>query len=160
MAANVLRRLPAPRLPAGPATVRAAGGVLLRPGRRGQLEIALVHRPGRDDWSLPKGKLDPGESFESCAVREVMEETGYRCEPGAFAGCTAYVDRRGRPKVVAYWYMEPARGVSFQRAASVAVDEVDEVRWLRVREAARALSYPHDRELLDSLEPEFLALFG
>jgi 8-oxo-dGTP diphosphatase len=160
MAANVVRRLPERRGMSGPATVRAAGGVLLRPGRRGQHEIAVVHRPGRDDWSLPKGKLEPGESFEACALREVLEETGYRCELGTLAGCTAYTDRRGRPKVVAYWYMEPAPAMSFRRDVPVAVDEIDEVRWLEVPEAVRMLSYPHDRELVGTLRPESVALLG
>jgi 8-oxo-dGTP diphosphatase len=160
MAANVVRRLPDRRRATGPATVRGAGGILLRSGRRGKFEIGLVHRPGRDDWSLPKGKLEPGESFESCAVREVLEETGYRCELGAFAGCTAYTDRRSRPKVVAYWYMEPALGVSFHRHAPLAVDEIDEVRWVELAESAGLLSYPHDRELLGTLQPASLALFG
>jgi 8-oxo-dGTP diphosphatase len=119
-----------------------------------------VHRPGRDDWSFPKGKLDPGESFEACALREVHEETGYRCELGSLAGCTAYLDRRDRPKVVAYWYMGPAPGVSFLKPAPVAVDEVDEVRWLAVAEAATLLSYPHDRQLIETLPPEAVALLG
>lgn len=140
--------------------MRAAGGILLRSGRRGRLETALVHRPGRDDWSFPKGKLDPGESFEACALREVHEETGYRCELGSFAGCTAYLDRRDRPKVVAYWYMGPAPGVSFLKPAPVVVDEVDDVRWLAVAEAAQLLSYPHDRQLIETLPPEAVALLG
>ena len=119
-----------------------------------------MHRPGRDDWSLPKGKLEPGESFESCAVREVLEETGYRCELGALAGCTAYTDRRGRPKVVAYWYMEPAIGASFREDPHVNLDEIDQVDWVPVAEAAGMLSYEHDRDLLDTIQPESLALFG
>jgi 8-oxo-dGTP diphosphatase len=58
--------------------VRAAGGLLLRPGSGGALEVALVHRPKYDDWSFPKGKLVAGETFEEAALREVEEETGYR----------------------------------------------------------------------------------
>lgn len=120
----------------------------------------LVHRPGREDWSFPKGKLDPGESFEACALREVHEETGYRCELGPFAGCTAYTDRRDRPKVVAYWYMDAASGVSFLHPAPVVVDEVDEVRWVALSEAPKLLSYPHDRQLIETLQPETVALSG
>ncbi|HLX89660.1 MAG TPA: NUDIX domain-containing protein, partial [Acidimicrobiales bacterium] len=109
--------------------VQAAGGVLLRRSGRRRLEVAVIHRPVRKDWSLPKGKLEPDETFEGCAVREVLEETGYACVLGAFAGQTQYVDRRGRPKVVAYWFMDPAPGVRFDDTAPLmATDEVDEVR--------------------------------
>ncbi len=155
-----VRSLAQRRGTSGPATFRAAGGVLLRPGRHGSFEVALVHRPGRDDWSLPKGKLEPGESFEHCALREVWEETGCRCVLGAFAGCTAYTDRRGRPKVVAYWHMDPAPGLSFHRPGPVGVEEIDEVRWVSVSEAGAVLSYAHDEELIASLDVEPVALFG
>lgn len=140
--------------------VRAAGGVLLRPAGHGRVEVACVHRPGRDDWSLPKGKLERGEPFEDCARREVLEETGYLCVLGRFAGCTEYVDRRGRPKVVAYWYMDPGPGVSFYDPVSIATDEIDELRWMELAVARRALSYPHDRGLLALVGTEAVALFG
>ena len=138
-------------LPTAPATVRGAGGILLRKAGRKRLEVATVHRPGRDDWSLPKGKLERGETFAECALREVWEETGYRCELGPFAGCTEYVDRRGRPKIVAYWRLEPARGVRFSDRGRPQADEVDEVRWMELAVARRALTYAHDRELLDAV---------
>lgn len=131
--------------------VRAAGGVLLRQTGRGRLEVAAVHRPGRDDWSLPKGKLEPGESYEECALREVAEETGYECVLGSFAGFTEYLDRRGRPKVVAYWYMDPVPGSSFRHQPTVAAEEVDELRWLELEVARRALTYGHDRDLLGAV---------
>ena len=143
------------------AVVQAAGGVLLRRSGRRRLEVAAVHRPVRRDWSLPKGKLDQGETFEQCALREVLEETGYACILGAFAGQTQYVDRRGRPKVVAYWYMDPAPGVRFEDPAPLlSVDEVDEVRWLELTVATRALTYPHDRELLGRVGEVELARLG
>ena len=146
MASTVVHQLrPAARRAA---LVRAAGGVLLRPSGRGRLEVATIHRPGRDDWSLPKGKLERGESFEDCALREVAEETGYRCRLGVFAGCTQYQDRKGRPKVVAYWYMDPEEADGFGAGSRPATGEVDEVRWLELAVARRALSYTHDRELL------------
>lgn len=133
--------------------------MLLRPASRG-LMVACVHRPDRDDWSLPKGKLKRGESFEECARREVLEETGYGCALGQFAGHTEYTDRRGRPKVVAYWYMDPAPGVSFDDAPCATTDEIDEVCWMELVAAERALTYRHDRELLRSVGDEAVALFG
>jgi len=138
-------------LPTKAATVRGAGGILLRRAGRKRLEVATVHRPGRDDWSLPKGKLDRGETFAECALREVEEETGYRCVLGPFAGCTEYLDRRGRPKVVAYWQLEPADGVRFSDDPGPQTDEVDEVRWMELTVARRALTYRHDRALLQAV---------
>src|SRR5215212_1239379 len=105
--------------------VQAAGGVVWRRGDHG-LEIAVVHRPRYDDWSLPKGKLDAGETFEQAALREVEEETGLRCRLGRELGETRYRDRKDRPKVVRYWVMEDAEG-EFEPN-----DEVDELRWVRI----------------------------
>ena len=127
--------------------VRAAGGVLIRRSKDGWLEVAVVHRPGREDWSFPKGKLEPGESFEDGALREVDEETGLRCHLVRFLGHTQYRDRKERPKIVAYWLMEPVDG-RFRPN-----DEVDELRWLPPAEADRLLSYDRDRELLLSVFP-------
>jgi 8-oxo-dGTP diphosphatase len=121
--------------------VHAAGGVVWRRGGA-QIEVALVHRPRYDDWSLPKGKLDPGESFEQAAVREVLEEIGARCELGEELPPTTYRDNKGRLKLVRYWLME-AETVDFEPN-----DEVDELRWLPPREGAPLLSYEHDRALL------------
>ena len=74
--------------------IRAAGGMLVRRTRHGLLEVVVVHRPGREDWSYPKGKVEPGETFEDCALREVLEETGMRCRLGRFVGHTEYRDRK------------------------------------------------------------------
>jgi 8-oxo-dGTP diphosphatase len=115
--------------------VRAAGGVVLRHGR-----VAVVHRPKYDDWSLPKGKLDPGESFEDAALREVEEETGLRCTLVRELPAVEY-EVRGRPKLVRYWAMEVEDETPF-----VPNDEVDEVRWLEPAEALALLSYDRDRE--------------
>ena len=126
------------------AEVKASGGVVWRRGDRG-LEVALVHRPKYDDWSFPKGKLDPGECWEEAALREVEEEIGLRCRLGHELPPTAYADDKGRSKVVRYWLMEPLDG------AFSASREVDEMRWLPVAEARALLTYEHDRELLREL---------
>ena len=126
-----------------PVVVRAAGGLLLRRHQGGWPEIALVHRPLRNDWSFPKGKLEPGEDFETAALREVFEETGYVCDLGRFLGHTEYRDRKDRPKVVAYWAMTPRRG------AFLPNDEVDQLRWLDLPAARTLLTYPRDQDLLD-----------
>jgi 8-oxo-dGTP diphosphatase len=139
-------------LPSPTEVVQAAGGLLVR-RRRGALEIAVVHRPLHHDWSFPKGKLEPGETFELAARREVLEETGMACRLVRFIGHTEYVDRKGRPKAVAYWVMVPESG-SFRPNA-----EVDELRWVTLEGASRLLSYPRDRELVavlmaaDQVEP-------
>ena len=126
--------------------VHAAGGIVLRASDSGGWQMALVQRPGHLDWTLPKGKLEPGEEATEAALREVLEETGYRCLLGRFVGEVEYLDRRGRVKVVSYWLMQPLEG-AFQPNT-----EVDELRWLAVPEALALLSYPHDRELLESVQ--------
>ena len=121
------------------ARVRAAGGVVVDGG-----QIAVIHRPRYDDWSLPKGKLDPGESWEEAAVREVEEETGVvaRCEDELASH--EYVDRKGRPKGVRWWRMSVvSRPARFTENA-----EVDELRWVPPEEAEHLLDYEHDRELV------------
>jgi 8-oxo-dGTP diphosphatase len=122
--------------------IRAAGGIVWRPAPEGRQEIVLVHRPEHDDWTLPKGKLVAGESIEEGALREVLEETGQECEIERPAGCTSYIDSRGRDKIVGYWIM---RSLGGDFAPS---DEVDEVRWLTVEAARRLLTYPVDGVLL------------
>jgi 8-oxo-dGTP diphosphatase len=128
------------------AEIRAAGGVVLRAGDDGP-EVAIVHRPKYDDWSLPKGKLEAGESWEEAALREVAEETGLECELGAELRETTYRDRKGRPKRVRWWLMEPLGGVFS------ADDEVDEMRWAAVGEADRTLDYEADHALVREALP-------
>jgi 8-oxo-dGTP diphosphatase len=133
----------------GPA-IRAAGGVLWRPASTpngGGVEVAVIHRPRYDDWSLPKGKLAPGEPDLEGAVREVLEETGFHVRVGRPLGETRYVKSSAgvaRPKVVRWWAMEAEEG------AFVATREVDELRWLPLGEAEALLTRPSDRELLDA----------
>jgi 8-oxo-dGTP diphosphatase len=120
--------------------------VVCRPGPAGRVEVAVIHRPSQDDWTLPKGKLEPGETAEEAALREVWEETGLKVRFVRPLGCTSYVDRRGRDKVVFYWVMW-AEGGRFTPTA-----EVDELRWLTVEEAGELLTYSADRALLASQE--------
>ena len=117
--------------------VEAAGGVVVRDG-----QVALVHRPRYDDWTLPKGKLDPGESFEGAAVREVEEETGLRAHPLRELPSTSY-EVNGRPKIVRYWLMEADEAGPF-----LPNEETDELRWLPLDEAMRLLTYDRDRDVL------------
>ena len=125
-------------------TVRAAGGVVWR-REAGGLEVLVVHRPKYEDWTFPKGKAEPGESDEDCALREVREETGLACALGPELGSSSYVDADGRNKAVRYWAMQ-ARAGTFSPHA-----KVDEMRWLAPGAAAAALTYPGDREVLAQL---------
>jgi 8-oxo-dGTP diphosphatase len=125
------------------AEVLAAGGVVVRDDGR----IAVIHRPRYDDWSLPKGKLDAGESFEQGALREVWEETGVRGRIVAELAPTRYVDRKGRDKVV-QWYRMDIDGAAPEFAPN---DEVDELRWLTPAEALELLDYDHDRTLVETV---------
>ena len=122
--------------------VRAAGGILRVDGR-----ILLVHRPRYDDWTFPKGKAHADEPDDACALREVLEETGFTCRLREELPSTSYTDSRGRRKVVRYWLMEIADG------DFLPTDEVDEIRWAEPTAAAALLSYERDRRLLASLPP-------
>ena len=124
--------------------VLAAGGLVVRESPPGPPEVAVVHRPRYDDWSLPKGKLEPGEEWEAAALREIEEETGMRCELGEELAPVRYVDRHGREKLVRWWRMRPLAG---EFASS---SEVDELRWLEPAAAIALLDYEHDRELVRS----------
>jgi 8-oxo-dGTP diphosphatase len=125
------------------AEVLAAGGVVVRDDGR----IAVIHRPRYDDWSLPKGKLDPGESFEDGAVREVLEETGVRGRIVGELESTSYADRKGREKLVR-WYRMELDGDPSDFAPN---DEVDELRWLTPGEAGALLTYERDRALVQTI---------
>ena len=125
--------------------VRAGGGVVWRRDARGEVEVLVVHRPRYDDWSLPKGKCDAGESYRDAAVREVAEETGSTCRVGPELPDVRYLDHRGRAKRSRYWAMEHVSG-HFEPN-----DEVDEVRWLVPAAASALLTYPHDRPVVAAL---------
>jgi 8-oxo-dGTP pyrophosphatase MutT (NUDIX family)/phosphohistidine phosphatase SixA len=124
------------------ALIQAAGVVLVRQGPDGP-EVAVVHRPHRSDWSLPKGKLEPGERHDVAAVRETFEETGVRCALGPRLGHRSYkVD--GVSKRVEYWRATPVEAVEREPDG-----EIDEVRWLRRKSAKVLLTYADDRLLVD-----------
>jgi 8-oxo-dGTP diphosphatase len=110
------------------------------------IEVALIHRPRYDDWSLPKGKLAGGETEIDGAIREVLEETGFHVRVGRSLGESQYPKEQDgvvRPKVVRWWAMEATSG------AFVPTREVDELRWVAPDEAAVLLTRPTDRLLLD-----------
>ena len=125
--------------------IEAAGGVLWRRTSNDKVKVLVVHRPRYDDWSLTKGKLEPGESARSAALREVEEETGLRCKAGDELAELRYKDRKGRSKRVRYWAMRPIDG------EFVPNDEVDEVRWGPLEDVGDLLSYEHDAGVVDEL---------
>ncbi|MDH4170167.1 MAG: NUDIX hydrolase [Acidimicrobiia bacterium] len=128
-----------------PHRVKAAGGVVVRGGVDGHLEVLLVHRPAYGDWTFPKGKSERGERWRETAHREVLEETGFDCELGSKIGMVRYLDGKQRHKEVRYWVMTVVSGDFAPN------DEVDGIRWCSIEEAGRALTYDHDRRLLDSV---------
>jgi len=126
------------------AEVKAAGAVVHRGGPDG-VEVVLVHRPKYDDWSLPKGKLDRGESWETAALREIHEETGQRGKLGRELEPVFYADRKGRPKAVRYWLVEADAELSESFQAN---QEVDQLLWLSPQDADAKLTYESDRAVL------------
>ncbi|MFB7907990.1 MULTISPECIES: NUDIX hydrolase [unclassified Kitasatospora] len=148
---------PAAARAAGPAAapargpvVLAAGAVLWLPGRPkpsgrlGRPRIAVIHRPKYDDWSLPKGKLDPGEGVVEAALREVREETGFDCLLGPELPVQHYL-AQGRPKEVRYWAAVPTVGAFRPNR------EVDRLDWLPAGKARARLTHDRDRLLIDAL---------
>lgn len=130
--------------------ILAAGGVLWRDARRaGGLQIAVIHRPRYDDWSLPKGKVDSGESLLDAAVREVWEETGHQVVVGPDLGAISYLkaNRKGRyqVKTVHFWAMRASGG------GFAPNQEVDEMDWIPPADADRRLDYHMDQEVVRRL---------
>lgn len=127
--------------------VRAAGAVVTRKGG----DVLLVHRPKYDDWSFPKGKLDPGEHAVTAAVREVAEETGLDVRLGPPLASQRYRMLNGRWKSVDYW---TARVLGSDDVSRYLVnEEIDAVEWVQWRAAMRRLSYPYDRDTLAEARP-------
>jgi len=139
-----LRGLLADRYPE--VTVWAAGGVVLRRGDT-RVEVLLVHRPHRNDWSFPKGKIDDGETLGQTAEREVWEETGLRCRRLEQLPVVRYTDNRDREKLVVYWTMEVEEG------EFTANEEVDAAGWFDPVSAAGLLTYTRDAQLLGAVAP-------
>jgi 8-oxo-dGTP diphosphatase len=122
--------------------VLAAGGVLWRnAAESAALEVALIHRNRYDDWSLPKGKIEPGETAPVAAVREIEEETGYAAELGRWLTALSYPVELGTKKVT-YW---AARALGGEFAPN---DEVDQLIWMPVADAIKRVGYPLDRKVL------------
>lgn len=133
--------------------VLAAGGVVWRQGDSGGIEVVLIRRERYQDWSLPKGKLDPGETDEEAARREVEEETTIVADLGPELPSTTYVDRSGKQKRVRYWAMTVASG------SPAGAHEVDEAVWVPLAEAVERISYERDAHVLRAL-PGVLGAFG
>ena len=144
--AAVIPLVPRPRrLMTTRARVKAAGGVIVRRMNGSEPELLLIHRPRRNDWTFPKGKVESGETDEACALREVEEETGLRCEFESELATTAHINSKGRLKEVRYWLMRRVGGEAAPH------NEVDAVRWVPLARAAKMLTYQRDRDLLDRL---------
>ncbi len=123
--------------------ILAAGGVVTRSAPSGRIEVACIYRESRGDWTFPKGKLDPGETFEQGALREVWEETGLKCRVLQFVGLTNYTHRKGKPKIVAYYLMSADEGEFAPNA------EVDQLAWLGLEQVRAHLTWDRDQELFD-----------
>jgi 8-oxo-dGTP diphosphatase len=139
----------------GTPPVLAAGALVWRMVE-GKVRILLVHRGDRADVSLPKGKLDPGETLPQTAVREILEETGIHIVLGAPLGTVDYVLPNGRDKVVYYWSAEVDEDAV---AASIFHPnaEIAALQWVSIKKARKLLSYPHDLDVLDRFEARMAA---
>lgn len=133
--------------PGTPPPVLAAGALAWREGSSG-IEVLLVHRPRYDDWSIPKGKLDKGETFPAAAVREVAEETGYRVRLHRPLPASVYLLPDGRTKIVQYWIgtVRAKAGPGPENPA-----EIDDVRWVPLKKAERLLTRQGDQVLVTAL---------
>lgn len=129
--------------------IRAAGALLWRENGDRKIEIALIHRPKYDDWTLPKGKIEDGESALQCAFRELVEETGIRASFTRQLGTVDY-EESGQSKRVIFWAAQCAQDAS----AFIANDEVDQMRWLSVEEAVTAATYESDREIIENFNSQ------
>ena len=127
--------------------IRAGGGLIWRPNKKGSVDVLLVHRPGYRDWTFPKGKQDDGEAIRMTARREVAEETNLYCRLGKLLGTIEYLTGGGSPKIVHMWEMAYSHG-SFKPNS-----EVDKVQWVPAGKVTDMLTYERDREFYQSLKP-------
>jgi 8-oxo-dGTP diphosphatase len=135
--------------------IQAAGGLVFRRSTKGKLKVLLAHRPSYDDWGLPKGKADKGESPQETAVREVLEETGFHCRIVAPVGVTRYRINNG-VKEVTWFAMRPLPdSPGFKKNK-----EVDEVRWVTWKQAAALCDYENDRQLIADSDLKKLSQTG
>lgn len=134
-------------------TVYAAGAVVWRMVE-GKPRILLAHRDRHGDWSLPKGKVDPGETLPETAARELLEETGFPVKLGAPLGYIEYTLPNGRPKEVHYWMSELSEA-DFEAHPFAPNDEVDRIEWVSTKKARKLLTYERDRELMDLVDERF-----
>jgi 8-oxo-dGTP diphosphatase len=137
------------------APVLAAGAVCWRVSKKGKPKILLVHRTQHKDVSLPKGKVDPGETLPETAVREIAEETGLIIGLGAPLGVVEYQLPGGRDKQVYYWAGEVSAD-AIANSTFVSNDEIEQLRWVGLKKARKVLSYPHDMDIVG----RFAELFG
>ncbi|MGC2741663.1 MAG: NUDIX hydrolase, partial [Candidatus Angelobacter sp.] len=131
----------APIAPADPPVIKAAGGILQRSTPRGD-EVMVVYRKRHQDWTLPRGKVKDGESFQEAAMREVEDETGCSCRIGNYLGTISYSDK-GVPKVVLFWKM-----TLLEEKGSRNNEQIGEALWLQVPAAIERLTHAQEKALL------------
>lgn len=136
-------------------TIQAAGGLIIRTTPKNRIRVLVAHRPRYDDWSLPKGKVDKGETFAETAVREVLEETGQHCRIVAPLETTRYRIGSGI-KEVDWFVMRPLPDSPGFKKNS----EVDKVKWLSRRKAIQILDYERDRHLVKDFDLRKLSQTG
>ncbi|MBO1267382.1 NUDIX hydrolase [Arthrobacter cavernae] len=130
------------------------GALPWRTGSKGALEVLLIHRPRHGDWSIPKGKAEPGESGRECARRELREETGFDCRLGAELPSIRYEDSKKRTKTIRYW------AAAAESGHFTANREVDAVRWLSLPAALRTVTEPRDRPAIIALGTQLQMQLG
>ncbi|TXK19329.1 NUDIX domain-containing protein [Homoserinibacter sp. GY 40078] len=137
-----------------PAPQLAAGAVCWRVSKKGKPKVLLVHRTQHKDISLPKGKLDPGETLPETAVREIAEETGLIIALGAPLGVVEYQLPSGRDKQVYYWAGEVSAD-AIANSTFASNDEIEELHWVGLKKARKVLSYPHDLDIVERFRELF-----
>lgn len=125
--------------------IKAAGGLVFRVTAKGRLRILIAHRPRYEDWGLPKGKADRGETPEETAIREVLEETGYHCRIVSPLGTTRYRISGGVKEVDWFAMRSLPDSPGFEKN-----NEVDDIRWVSRKVALVLLDYDNDRNLVSA----------